>query len=137
MAKIIFTKNLYEPGSTHGIAKDNVDISSKFPSHVYNIMDITDEQYDDLRKYKKSCYPQEDGSISWEDLVDRGYQTKEEFLASLNRDAAPNPLNNQYKSTWAEAQVKTYDDVTFPTDKSLEEIISEKVPNFVSEIEIL
>jgi hypothetical protein len=119
----------------HGIAKDNVDISIRFPSHVYNIMDITDEQYEDLRKYRKECYPQEDGTLAW--IEDVGYETKDDLLVQINRDPAPHPLNDQYKSAWAEAQSKTYDDVTFPTESTLGEIISEKVPSWVCEFEIL
>ena len=54
MAKVIFIKNQFKSGAMTAIAKDNVDISIKFPSHIYNIVDITDEQYDDIKYMKQT-----------------------------------------------------------------------------------
>jgi hypothetical protein len=140
MAKVIFIKNQFTSGAMTAIAKDNVDISIKFPSHIYNIVDITDEEYDDIKYIRKEAIPQEDGSLIWQTHT-LPYLNATNVLLAIEAIDSPNAHNDQFAPMLEQAKNTTYEtkaDGTpfeYPTTMRLPDIVQAKGIDWISEHE--
>ena len=135
MAKFIFTKdNENIQGTMYGIAKDNIDLAAKGVSDQgYKIFDATDAEYEDIRLDKKNCYYNTEGLV-WNNNRCT-FATLEKLQEIVNTLVdTPFPDHNQ---CIADLKTKTFDNYTFPLEKTIPEIAEDKGITWVCHYELL
>jgi len=134
MAKFVFQKNCENiQGSMYGIAKDNIDLSSRINVESYKVIDATDAEYEDIRLDKKNCYYNAEGLV-WNNNTCT-FATLENLQEIVNTLVdTPYPDHNQ---CIADLKTKSFDNYTFPLEKTIPEIAEEKGITWVCHYEFI
>lgn len=135
MAKFVFNKNCEgQQGTLYGIAKDNIDLAARgINDQGYKIINATDAEYEDVRLDKKNVYYNADGLV-WNDNTCT-FSTLEILQNCINTmSETPYPTHNQ---CIVDLKTKTFDNYTFPLNKTIPEIAQEKGITWISAYEYL
>ena len=135
MAKFVFTKDQENiQGTMYGIASGSFDLSAiNITSASYKIIDATDAEYDNVRLDKKNCYYDANGLV-WNNntCTFATLERLQEIVSTMKETsyAAHNQCITDLKA-------QTFDNYTFPLNKTIPEIAEDKGITWVSHLQFV